>query len=48
MNIYNVESEWRNHTGQAEKTLLAPAGIIRTRDLRFTSSTLYQLSYRSS
>ena len=25
-----------NHTGQAEKNLLGPAGI-RTRDLRFTS-----------
>ena len=36
-----------NHTGQAEKNLLGPAGI-RTRDLRFTSPMLYQLSYRSS
>ena len=27
-----------NHTGQAEKNLLGPAGI-RTRDLRFTSRT---------
>ena len=27
-----------NHTGQAEKNLLGPAGI-RTRDLRFTSPT---------
>ena len=27
-----------NHTGQAEKNLLDPAGI-RTRDLRFTSPT---------
>ena len=36
-----------NHTGQAEKSLLGPAGI-RTRDLRFTSPMLYQLSYRSS
>ena len=36
-----------NHTGQAEKILLGPAGI-RTRDLRFTSPMLYQLSYRSS
>ena len=35
-----------NHTGQAEKNLLGPAGI-RTRDLRFTSPMLYQLSYRS-
>ena len=26
-----------NHTGQAEKNLLGPAGI-RTRDLQFTSS----------
>ena len=33
-----------NHTGQAEKNLLGPAGI-RTRDLRFTSPILYQLSY---
>ena len=30
-----------NHTGQAEKNLLGPAGI-RTRDLRFTSPMLYQ------
>ena len=29
-----------NHTGQAEKNLLGPAGI-RTRDLRFTSTMLY-------
>ena len=29
-----------NHTGQAEKNLLGPAGI-RTRDLRFTSPMLY-------
>ena len=36
-----------NHTGQAEKNLFDPAGI-RTRDLRFTSPMLYQLSYRSS
>ena len=36
-----------NHTGQAEKNLLGPAGI-RTRDLWFTSPMLYQLSYRSS
>ena len=36
-----------NHTRQAEKNLLGPAGI-RTRDLRFTSPMLYQLSYRSS
>ena len=36
-----------NHTGQVEKNLLGPAGI-RTRDLRFTSPMLYQLSYRSS
>ena len=36
-----------NHTGQAEKNLLGQAGI-RTRDLRFTSPMLYQLSYRSS
>ena len=36
-----------NHTGQAEKNLLGPAGI-RTRDLRFTSPMLYQLSCRSS
>ena len=36
-----------NHTGQAEKNLLGPAGI-RTRDLRFTSPMLYQLNYRSS
>ena len=36
-----------NHTGQAEKNLLAPAGI-RTRDLRFTSPMPYQLSYKSS
>ena len=36
-----------NHTGQAEKNLLGPTGI-RTRDLRFTSPMLYQLSYRSS
>ena len=35
-----------NHTGQAEKNLLDPAGI-RTRDLRFTSPMLYQLSYKS-
>ena len=33
-----------NHTGQAEKNLLGPDGI-RTRDLRFTSPMLYQLSY---
>ena len=32
-----------NHTGQAEKNLLGPAGI-RTRDLRFTSPMLYQRS----
>ena len=32
-----------NHTGQAEKNLLGPAGI-RTRDLRFTSPMLYQPS----
>ena len=31
-----------NHTGQAEKNLLGPAGI------RGTSPMLYQLSYRSS
>ena len=31
-----------NHTGQAEKSLLGPAGI-RTRDLRFTSTMLYRL-----
>ena len=36
-----------NHTGQAEKNLLGPAGI-RTRDHRFTSLMLYQLNYRSS
>ena len=36
-----------NHTGQAEKNLLGPAGI-RTCDLRFTNPMLYQLSYRSS
>ena len=36
-----------NHTGQVERNLLGPAGI-RTRDLRFTSPMLYQLSYRSS
>ena len=36
-----------NHTEQVEKNLLGPAGI-RTRDLRFTSPMLYQLSYRSS
>ena len=36
-----------NHTGQAEKNLLGPAGIW-TRDLRFTSPMLYQLSYRSN
>ena len=35
-----------NHTGQAEKNLLDQAGI-RTRDLRFTSPMLYQLSYKS-
>ena len=37
-----------NHTGQAEKNLLGPAGI-RTRDLPvYYSPMLYQLSYRSS
>ena len=40
-------NEVTNHTGQAEKNLLGPAGI-RTRDIRFTSTMLYQLSYRSS
>ena len=46
---YNNEVFLRvtNHTGQVEKNLLGPAGI-RTRDLRFTSPMLYQLSYRSS
>ena len=46
---YNNEVFLRvtNHTGHAEKNLLGPAGI-RTRDLRFTSPMLYQLSYRSS
>ena len=34
-----------NHTEQAEKNLLGPAGI-RTRDLRFTSPMLYQLHLR--
>ena len=33
-----------NHTGQAEKNLLGPAGI-RTRDLRFTSP---MVKYRTS
>ena len=47
--IYSNEVFLRvmNHTGQAEKNLLGLAGI-RTRDLRFTSPMLYQLSYRSS
>ena len=36
-----------NHTRQVEKNLLGPAGF-RTRNLRFTSPMLYQLSYRSS
>ena len=34
-----------NHTGQAEKTLLGPAGI-QTRNLQFASPTLYQLIYK--
>ena len=45
--IYNeVFLRVMNHTGQAEKNPLGPAGI-RTRDLRFTSPMLYQLDYRS-
>ena len=36
-----------NHTGQVEKNLLG-AAAIRTRDFRFTSPMLHQLSYRSS
>ena len=43
ISLYNNEVLLRvtNHTGQAEKNLLGPAGI-RTRNLRFTSSMLYQ------
>ena len=44
--IFEVFLRVTNHTGQAEKNLLGPAGI-RTRDLRFTSPMLYQLSCRS-
>ena len=46
-NSNEVFLEVTNHTGQAEKNLLGLGGI-RTRDLRFTSAMLYQLSFRSS
>ena len=45
-NDNDVWLEWRNHTGQVEKLL--DHGRIRTRDLRFTCPTLYQLSYMAN
>ena len=42
-----LEIEIRTHTGQEEKKLHLTAAGIRTRDLRFTSPTLYHLSWQT-